>query len=855
MNKLFTKITSLALGAAMMIGVGVSVGSKKVSSAYAADGDRHSITGFTGEGVSTVVNNGTCPANISVTNPGYPIKQVIIGWKHNKSNDGITASVSIGDDSLGSGTVGGQNKTTTTTIGDGNTSLSGDVSITWSNSMSGTGKGTLYINTLTFVEGVSSGDTYTVSFNGNGAASGTMADVPNISGNYTLPACGYTPESGKAFAGWKANNAGDLIAAGGSYKVESNVTFYAQWADAYSVTYTAGTNGSGSFEHSSQPAGNYTLLDFAELTGVSANTGYRFKNYTVAGVDKDPGDTITLSAALAVTVNFEEKPAETTYDFTKNFTTYANGWSGYGTHEGLSGVEDIGGDYAATIDLYYASKQSGTISDRPVFASKTGSGSWTKVLQFTLNEEGYKIDTITVTFAQWSTKTPDVALFKGNSTSGTAIDTATIGTENTLTASDFNGTTFTIGYCDKSTSSNIQSGLTSIYIALVPLSSFGTLDHITITSLPNVVYHVGETFNATSLSVTAYDGADEATANFKDVTASVETDLDNPTPFVDNDVPGFDCDVQYTGDGGSDITSFHVYVYALAQYELVTTEPTDWSGQYLIVGTNSSSELGAMNGGLDNPDVEGGYKVVTDSEGVIEAGQELEWTIAAVSGGYSVQGKSGKYIGSLTAKNNGMLVSDTALVNTLSISGSNVSIAGTNSYSLSLNTTGDRFRYYSGGTVQLYRLKSSDVADVYAQLFLDTLQNKICEYNETTGEVTTDFDSLKTAWKTLATSYNSDLSSVEKEQFRLGVASETGTNIEKALALYDHIGRVYNTRLQDSDLTNYNFMDRSSAQASPRLISNVFSEANTPVTVVIIISVIGVTALGGFFFLRKRKEI
>ena len=38
MNKLFTKITSLALGAAMMIGVGVSVGSKsKVSSAFAAE--------------------------------------------------------------------------------------------------------------------------------------------------------------------------------------------------------------------------------------------------------------------------------------------------------------------------------------------------------------------------------------------------------------------------------------------------------------------------------------------------------------------------------------------------------------------------------------------------------------------------------------------------------------------------------------------------------------------------------------------------------------------------------------------------------------------------------------------------
>ncbi len=41
MNKLFTKITSLALGAAMMIGVGVSVGNKKSNSADASAGDNY----------------------------------------------------------------------------------------------------------------------------------------------------------------------------------------------------------------------------------------------------------------------------------------------------------------------------------------------------------------------------------------------------------------------------------------------------------------------------------------------------------------------------------------------------------------------------------------------------------------------------------------------------------------------------------------------------------------------------------------------------------------------------------------------------------------------------------------------
>lgn len=426
--KKIKKLSALILGGLLALGVGAGLGSSKEAvPVHAAENDTHSITGFTGEGVSTLLNNKTTPSAISVSDPGYSIKQVIIGWKHNKSNAGITASVTVGGDSLGSGKVGGSNTTSTTTIGD---------------------------------------ETYTVSFNGNGGT-GSMSAVTDVSGSYTLPANGFTAPSGKAFSGWKAGNTGDLIAAGASYTVSADVTFFAQWADAYTVTYTAGTNGSGSYAHTLQPAGTYTLLDFTSLTGVSANSGYRFKDYTVGGVSKDAGDTITLSAATSVTVNFEEQPLETTYDFTTNFSTYASLWSNsYGVHEGLNGKTDIGGDYAATIDLYYVSKQSSTINDRPVFASKTASGSFTQVLKFTLGETGYKIKEVLVTFAQWTTKTPSVALYKGGTVSGTALDTATIGTKNTLSVSSLNDTVFSIGYSDGSTSSNVQSGLTSIYISL-----------------------------------------------------------------------------------------------------------------------------------------------------------------------------------------------------------------------------------------------------------------------------------------------------------------------------------------------------------------------------------------------------
>ena len=160
--------------------------------------------------------------------------------------------------------------------------------------------------------------------------------------------------------------------------------------------------------------------------------------------------TVDTNISASCTVTVIEPPLDTTYDFVDNFSNYNDGWtSTYADHTGINGKTQVGGDYSATIDLYYASKQTGTITDRPVFATKTASGNWTKVIGFTLTESGYSIKNVQVTFSQWSSKTPDVALFSGNAASGTPLDTGTIGTKNTISTSNLGGVEFTVGYCDK----------------------------------------------------------------------------------------------------------------------------------------------------------------------------------------------------------------------------------------------------------------------------------------------------------------------------------------------------------------------------------------------------------------------
>ena len=882
MNKLFTKIATLSVGLFMAIGVGVTVGASKKDAVpvYAATSYTPVTSLSAGDTVVFAYISGTTKkemTGISTTSTKYGI-----ATDYTTDPAGTyTLTVEAGNSTGSYSFKNGSNYLTWSSGNSLNVATTKDNASSWTIVVDstdttkvrlqnvGTTARYLQYNTssprfacygntssaaITLLK-VSTATGSTVSFNGNGGT-GNMESVTDVSGSYTLPANGFTAPSGKAFSGWKAGNAGDLLATGSSYTVSADVTFYAQWADAYTVTYTAGSNGSGSYAHTLQPAGTYTLLPFASLTGVSASSGYRFANYTVGGVDKDPGDTITLSAATSITVNFEEQPLETTYNFATNFSTYASGWTTTYGSKTLAGVGDVGGDYAATIVLGRANKQSSATI--PTLAASKNS-TQENMIVFTLTETGYKIKNVTVTFTQRSTNTPTLNLFKGGDTTATgitALDSATIGTKSTLSTSNLNDTSFSVNCVASGTSNNCSVDLSSIYISIEAQAAYGTTDHIKVTGMPRTVYHIGEKYDSTGLAVTAYDGADESTANFKDITAEVSTRFThNVYTFDDTDVPSTDMWIEYNESGTvfspeSDIT---IYVYVLAEYELVSSEPADWSGNYLIVSTDSDSNLVAMNGGLANPDVEGNYQVVTEkSTGIIEAGQENEWTISAVSGGYSIQGKSGKYIGRGT-DSNGMDVSATALKNTLSISGNDVTISGESSgRKLSFSTTGNRFRYYGSGTVQLYKLVESDNADAYAQTFLGAIT---CDASgEEEPSFTIKEGSTYWSWSLLSEEYDT-LTPVEKEQFRLGAASTTGDNIAQALAKYDYIVGKYNKGLGMTEKYP-DFMLRDPDPISKSSVMPFGSETeanNTAIIVIVSISAISVLSIAVLLTLKKRK--
>jgi uncharacterized repeat protein (TIGR02543 family) len=73
---------------------------------------------------------------------------------------------------------------------------------------------------------------YTISFATTEGGSGSMANVVVDSGDYVLPANGFTPAAGKVFEGWAYGSAsGQAYLANAHCDIHENVTFYAKWSD------------------------------------------------------------------------------------------------------------------------------------------------------------------------------------------------------------------------------------------------------------------------------------------------------------------------------------------------------------------------------------------------------------------------------------------------------------------------------------------------------------------------------------------------------------------------------------------------------------------------------------------------
>ncbi len=249
MNKVFTKITSLALGAAMMIGVGVSVASNKEVNTVDASPE----TGYTAATMTAGTNGSSCTVNgydgikvgtsskggdMSITVPSGATKLVLYAaaWK------GVTGlSLNITKTSgASSAAISSSSIALTADTGISNNSpftLSGTESnyrfeLTLTNITANTVYKFASSATKRFVvwsAQTQAATTYTISYNANGGT-GTMASTAGA--DPEVAACTFTAPSGKEFGYWHTTTSGTggtTYAAGDHPK--KNVGLYAIWVN------------------------------------------------------------------------------------------------------------------------------------------------------------------------------------------------------------------------------------------------------------------------------------------------------------------------------------------------------------------------------------------------------------------------------------------------------------------------------------------------------------------------------------------------------------------------------------------------------------------------------------------------
>jgi uncharacterized repeat protein (TIGR02543 family) len=142
---------------------------------------------------------------------------------------------------------------------------------------------------------------YTVTFDGNGAAVGTVpSPITAVSGAaIQLPDQGSLEKSGYAFCGWniESSGAGTNYGAGSSYTNTVNITLYAEWKILYTVTFDKNTTDKGSMDANPNITTTTSTLD--SLPIIPVRPGYKFTGWNTQA----DGSGTAFTAASLVTEN------------------------------------------------------------------------------------------------------------------------------------------------------------------------------------------------------------------------------------------------------------------------------------------------------------------------------------------------------------------------------------------------------------------------------------------------------------------------------------------------------------------------------------------------------------------------
>jgi hypothetical protein len=363
-------------------------------------------------------------------------------------------------------------------------------------------------------------------------------------------------------------------------------------------------------------------------------------------------------------------------------------------------------------------------------------------------------------------------------------------------------------------------------------SSFGTLDHIAVDTMPaKTNYLVGETFSSSGLSLIGYDNANEEIANTMMIYEGFTTNYDSHA-FTSGEVGTVGVTVTYSGK----TASFNVSVAAvtvaentlhLSSDDFVSTSYAANNGEHTKVSADTSSNIKYFTNQV----------MKNSSNPVIQWQSNTAYmynTTSFVEIHAIVIDLGAEGVSALTVREGATIIPSSGSAVTPSVVGT------VHTYIFS---SGMPFFYISNGgattyisTIEVITVDAYGDANTWAGGFLSST-GAVCVSNGSTN-----LTDLSNAWSALSTSYG-NLSADAKNYFY----SYGDTSIASAKDRYTYIVNKYS-------LSNF-IVNYSGTHWLVLPSQNIVSDTSSNLHIIIAISIIGLSVLAFAFYLHQKKEV
>ena len=458
-------------------------------------------------------------------------------------------------------------------------------------------------------------------------------------------------------------------------------------------------------------------------------------------------------------------------------------------------------------------------------------------------------------------------LFSNNSGSHSSLGYTVNGTTVTVTATgtSVGDDSFTIS----------ATGCETTLTLNVTVQASTTFDSLVISTATTATeFNEDDAFAVTDLVVTAnytVGGAAE-TVEF----SSAEGNLDQLTYTVGGNVMEIGDSLTSTGTlavvvSYSDSTtgttrsasSYNITVnaYVAHTWTKVTSAPADWRGTYLLVYEDDTDAY-IFNSSLETVDatfntVSGtiSSNSITGSKTIDAVAVKIERNTVSGTSYYHAKCANGGY---LKSSNKGIDTQATATAtNAVTFNEDNAMVIG--NYILRFNTTANQMRFRFGessygAATCLYKMDTTSTVEAEVSTFVSGFYSSIDGVCDPDG-VETNVTTLNSAWSSQSTAFKA--LSVDAQAILANTTythdEETPGTTKYIIDKYDYVYGKYSESLTKGD-----FMNRTEAGTLVSYSSfsklSILGDNTNVIAIIVVISLVGVTTIGGYFFLRKRKE-